>query len=83
MIDTSVIRVHQHRACTATNAGQNMGRSRGRLTSKIHVAVDANGLRVLSGPISGPAHDNTLGSTLIGNPPKGGRLLADRGCGVD
>jgi len=83
MIDTSVIRVHQHRACTATNAGQNMGRSRGRLTSKIHVVVDANGLPVRFGPISGHADDNTLCSTLIGNPPKSGRLLADRGCGED
>jgi transposase len=40
MIDTSVVRVHQHGACIADNREQHMGRSRGGLTSKIH-AVSA------------------------------------------
>jgi transposase len=45
MIDTSVVRVHQHGACVADNNHQDMGRSRGGLTSKIHAAVvDPNGL---------------------------------------
>ena len=35
MIDTSVVRVHQHGACIADNNHQDMGRSRGGLTSKI------------------------------------------------
>ena len=43
MIDTSIVRVHQHAACIARNRGQSMGRSRGRLTSKIHAVVDTNG----------------------------------------
>ena len=33
MIDTSVVRVHQHGACIADNNHQDMGRSRGGLTS--------------------------------------------------
>jgi transposase len=48
MIDTSVVRVHQHGACVADNNHQDMGRSRGGLTSKIHAVVDANGLPVQS-----------------------------------
>ena len=44
MIDTSVLRVHQHAACVARNRSQSMGRSRGGLTSKIHAVVDTNGL---------------------------------------
>jgi hypothetical protein len=44
MIDTSIIRVHQHGACIADNNHQDMGRSRGGLTSKIHAVVDTNGL---------------------------------------
>jgi transposase len=36
MIDTSIVRVHQHAACIARNKKQSMGRSRGGLTSKIH-----------------------------------------------
>ena len=46
MIDTSIIRVHQHAACTARNRRQFMGRSRGGLTSKIHALVDTNGLPI-------------------------------------
>ena len=44
MIDTSLVRVHQHGACIADNNQQDMGRSRGGLTSKIHAVVDTNGL---------------------------------------
>jgi transposase len=35
MIDTSVVRVHQHGVCIADNNHQEMGRSRGGLTSKV------------------------------------------------
>ena len=34
MIDTSVVRVHQHGACIADNNHQDMGRSRGELTGR-------------------------------------------------
>jgi transposase len=40
MIDTSIVRVHQHGACITRNRRQSMGRSRGGLTSKIHAVVD-------------------------------------------
>ena len=43
MIDTSVVRVHQHGAYIADNKHQDMGRSRG---GKIHAVVDTNGLPV-------------------------------------
>jgi transposase len=46
MIDTSIVRVHQHAACISRNRRQSMGRSRGGLTSKIHAVVDSNGLPV-------------------------------------
>jgi transposase len=40
MIDTSVVRVHQHGSCIAGNREQLIGRSRGGLASKIHAVVD-------------------------------------------
>src|SRR5437899_10780290 len=46
MIDTSIVRVHQHGACIAGNSKQLMGRSRGGLTTKIHAVVDTSGLPV-------------------------------------
>jgi hypothetical protein len=50
MIDTSIVRVHQHGACVTRNRRQSMGRSRGGLTSKIHAVVDTNGLPVQLAP---------------------------------
>jgi transposase len=39
MIDTSIVRVHQHGACITRNITQSMGWSRGGLTSKIHAVM--------------------------------------------
>ena len=57
MIDTSVVRVHQHGARIADNNQQDMGRSRGGLTSKIHVVVDSNGLPVYLALTPGEVHE--------------------------
>jgi transposase len=65
MIDTSIVRVHQHGACVAGNKQQDMGRSRGGLTSKIHAVVDADGLPVRLGLTPGEAHDNRLCTVLL------------------
>jgi hypothetical protein len=65
MIDTSIVRVHQHAACIGRNGGQSMGRSRGGLTSKIHAVVDTNGLPVRLGLTAGEAHDNRLVLKLL------------------
>ena len=65
MIDTSMVRVHQHAACIADAETQSVGRSRGGLTSKLHVVVDAKGLPVRLGLTPGEAHDNRLCSSLL------------------
>ena len=65
MIDTSIIRVHQHAACIARNRRQSMGRSRGGLTSKIHALVDTNGLPIRLALTAGQAHDNRLAGKLL------------------
>jgi transposase len=83
MIDTSVVRVHQHGASIASNAEQNMGRSRGGLTSKIHAVVDANGLPVHLGLTPGEAHDNRLCPVLLSGLRPRTMLLADRGYDAD
>jgi transposase len=83
MIDTSIVRVHQHGACIANNSGQLIGRSRGGLTSKIHVVVDGNGLPVQLGLTGGQTHDNRLCSVLLRHLPRRARLLADRGYDAD
>jgi hypothetical protein len=83
MIDTSVVRVHQHGACIAGNDGQHMGRSRGGLTTKIHAVVDTSGLPVQLGLTAGGAHDNRLCPILLSELRPPTMLLADRGYDAD
>ena len=83
MIETSVVRVHQHGACIADDDHQDMGRSRGGLTSKIHAVVDTNGLPVHLALTSGETHDNRLCSDLLSALLPKTMLLADRGYDAD
>ena len=83
MIDTSIVRVHQHAASIARNKKQSMGRSRGGLTSKIHAVVDTNGLPVQLALTAGEAHDNRLAGKLLSHLKAGTMLLADRGYDAD
>jgi transposase len=83
MIDTSIVRVHQHAACIARNRKQSMGRSRGGLTNKIHALVDTNGLPVRFALTTGEAHDNRLATKLLSRLRSGSMLLAGRGYDAD
>ena len=83
MIDTSIVRVHQHGACIAANSEQLMGRSRGGLTTKIYAVVDTSGLPVRLALTTGEAHDNRLVLTLLSGLKSGAMLLADRGFDAD
>jgi transposase len=83
MIDTSIVRVHQHGACISDNNHQAMGRSRGGLTSKIHAVVDTNGLPVHLALTPGEAHDNRQCSVLLSALLPQTMLLADRGYDAD
>jgi len=83
MIDTSIVRVHQHVACITRNRRQSMGQSRGGLTSKIHAVVDTNGLPVRLALTAGEAHDNRLAGRLLSRLKSGTMLLADRGYDAD
>jgi transposase len=60
-----------------------MGRSRGRLSSKIHAVVDSNGLPMRLALTAGEAHDNRLAGKLLSRLKGGAMLLADRGYDAD
>jgi transposase len=83
MIDTSIIRVHQHGACITRNRRQSMGRSRGGLTSNIHALVDTKGLLVRLAVTPGEVHDNRLAGRFQSHLRAGSMLLADRGYDAD
>ncbi|MGY3357268.1 transposase [Bradyrhizobium sp. GM0.4] len=83
MIDTSIVRVHQHGACIKRNQCLSMGRSRGGLSSKIHAVVDRNGRPVRLALSPGEAHDVRLARKLLSRLQCGAMLLADRGYDAD
>jgi hypothetical protein len=74
MIDTSIVRVHQHGACIAPNREQSMGRSRGGLTSKIHAVGDTKGLPVrlalTTGEARQPSRPHLLSRLKSGATPR-------------
>lgn len=65
MIDSPVVRVHQHGACITSDREQHMGpKSRG-LASKIDALVDASNLRRRLGLTPRETHDNRPCSGLL------------------
>ena len=65
-IDGTIVRAHQHSAGGKGGAEkQAIGRSRGGLTTKLHVAVDAHGnpLRIILTP--GQEHDSKQAEALV------------------
>ena len=83
MIDTSIVRVHQHGGCAGGGETRLMGRSRGGLTTKIYACVDTNGLPVRLELTTSEAHDNRLVIELLFDLKSGAMLLADRGYDAD
>jgi transposase len=74
-----------HRLCAFEPLARNSpwGRSRGGLTSKIHVVVDSSGLPIRLALTTGEAHDNRLAAKLLSRLKARSMLLADRGCDAD
>lgn len=54
-----------------------MGRSRGGLTTKIHVVTDARGLPITLKLTPGQAHDGRAAADMLGTVGRGQTLLAD------
>jgi transposase len=78
MIDSTVVRAHQHATCIKRGATEELGRSRGGLTTKIHAVVDANGLPLHITLTGGQQHDSVVVRALLEDLPSGGMLLADK-----
>jgi transposase len=84
MLDSTVIRAHQHAAGAPPKESREeaLGRSRGGFSSKLHLAVDAQGqaVELCLGP--GEEHDVTRAEALLSeNQPKA--VIADKGYDAD
>jgi len=60
-----------------------LGRSRGGLTTKIHVVVDAQGLPIRLGLTAGQAHDGQIADTLLDHLVPRTIVLADKAYDAD
>ncbi len=78
MLDTSVVRVHQHAGCAKKCESNCTGRSRGGLTTKIHAVVDAKGRPIRLALSAGQEHDSLLAGDLLTELRYNGMLLADK-----
>jgi transposase len=84
MIDATIVRAHQHSAGARKKKGVNqaIGRSRGGLTTKIHMIVDALGNPLAFTLTAGQVHDITQAETLTAQvQPEA--ILADKGYDAD
>lgn len=65
MIDATIIRAHQDSSRISEKEIQGFGRSRGGLTSKLHLIVDALGLPIDFSVTGGDRHDITQANELL------------------
>ena len=79
MIDSAVVRVHQQAAAEKQCGDYRIGRSRGGLTTKLHLRVSGQGLPLQRELSAGEAHDVPMAANLFKDLPAGASLLADRG----
>ncbi len=78
MIDSSIVRVHQHGSCIKRDEAYCTGRSRGGLTTKIHVVVDGRGPPVQLALSPRQEHDSLIAVELSSNLQSQGLLFADK-----
>jgi transposase len=84
MIDSTSVRAHQQ-AATAKKGGADhcLGRSRGGLTTRIHVVIDAQGLPIRLGLTAGQTHDGQIADALLDHIGPRTIVLADKAYDAD
>lgn len=78
MLDTTIVRVHQHGSCGKKTPASDVGRSRGGLTTKIHALVDGKGLPIRLALSAGQEHDSVAAIHFLDGMSADCLFLADR-----
>jgi transposase len=78
MIDATIVRAHQDSSRISEKDAHGFGRSRGGLTSKIHLVVDAIGLPIDFSVTGGDRHDITQAEELLRS-KQSIHIIADKG----
>ncbi len=86
MTDSSVVRVHQHGTGARKKGdsdGEETGRSRGGLTTKVHAITDSEGRIASLSLSSGQVHDLLAVPRILGSIPADTIMLADKAYNAD
>lgn len=78
-IDGSFIKAHQHSTGAVGTYHQNIGRSKGGNTTKIHMAVDSDGMPINFCLSAGNVNDSTMATSIITNLASTDNVIADKG----
>jgi transposase len=78
-IDSSIVKAHQHSAGAAGGGDQGIGKSRGGLTTKIHMSVDSCGFPLNFEITGGEVHDSKAAPELIEKMPVTECVIGDKG----
>ena len=82
MMDSTIVRAHQHSAGAKGAAAQAIGRSRGGLSTKLHLLVDALGQLVRIVLTEGQVHDATQAQAWLEG-QRAERVIADKAYDAD
>jgi len=78
-LDGSIIRAHQHSTGAATNRSEQIGKSRGGNSTKIHLAVDSGGLPICFELSEGQRHDVVHANSLVDQLDNVNTVICDKG----
>jgi len=81
--DGSYVRAHQHASGARRGEERAIGKSRGGLTTKIHVCADAHGNPIDFEITGGEVHDSKVAPKLIENVGLAENFIADKGYDSD
>lgn len=82
-IDGSIVSAHQHGTGAASVSNEDIGKSRGGNSTKIHLAVDSGGLPVYFELSEGQVNDIVHAKNLVENSPPTENVVADKGYDSD
>jgi transposase len=81
--DGSYVRAHQHASGARTGEARAIGRSCGGLTTKIHIAADADGNPIDFEITGGEVHDAKIADAIIEKVGNADYFIADKGYDAD
>ncbi len=82
-LDGSIVRAHQHSTGATTESSEQIGKSRGGNSTKIHLAVDSGGLPICFDLSEGQRHDVVHANSLVDQLDEVNTVVCDKGYDSD